>query len=220
MKRVLAILTILVAGGAIWYFGFHTTKFGGSSNPQTSATYAFDDWVVFCALRDQGLPCEMNQQLVNGKTGGVITKISMVYAPEVDKHALQILVPLGTSLEPGLAIQIGGSSASELTFSRCVPQGCLAAALIDDALLMAMKSGDEGKLILVDRARNQVALPFSLKGFDNAERKLRHQTESLTGKGFSLSGTVDQVEKWFGEIRNSDEESTSVDEAATVGEGE
>ena len=201
MRRLLLLgFLVAIIGCGGWYFGSQSSQFGGGGDSsQTSATYAFEDWIVVCVSREQGLPCEMSQQLVNGQTGSVVTKFSIAYSPTAEKHALQIALPLGVWLEPGIALNVGDMSVTDIKFSRCMPQGCMIEAVLEDPMLAEMKKSGNGQVILFDRNKQKIGLPFSLNGFADANAKLLSQTKNMT-EGTPLSLTIDKIEKWFAEL--------------------
>lgn len=202
MRRLLLLgFFIAIIGGGGWYIGSQSSQFGiGGDSSQTTATYAFEDWMVVCVSREQGLPCEMSQQLVNGQTGSVVAKFSIAYSPTEEKHALQIAMPLGVWLEPGIALNVGDMSVTDIKFSRCMPQGCMIEAVLEDPMLAEMKKGGDGQVVLFDRNKQKIGLPFSLKGFADADAKLRTQTRIMTEGNAIVAWTIDRVEAWFGDL--------------------
>ena len=63
------LVLIALLGGGGWFAATLFPQYGiGNDASQISASYAFGDWKVECTSRDQGLPCEMKQTIVDGKT--------------------------------------------------------------------------------------------------------------------------------------------------------
>lgn len=140
-------------------------------------TQTHDDWTVRCQMRENALPCDMVQQIIDKPSGKQVLAISIAWSPADDRHALQIVVPLGVRLEPGLAIRIGEDFTVEgVRVTRCEPSGCLVEAIMEDTLLDAMKHGSEGFVILMDATGQPAALPFSLNGFTDAHKALQKET--------------------------------------------
>lgn len=179
MRRMLKGLMSLLVVVAVAAGSFHLWQQYNSheSADLTVVSTTFGDWVVECARREQGLPCEMSQQLVDGNTGNTLTRFSVVWSPDRDRHALQVSVPLGVWLEPGAILSAGELKVDGIQYSRCLPQGCMIEALLEDPMLTALKSGEEGKLTIFDRTHKAINLPFSLRGFEAAEADSERKQE-------------------------------------------
>lgn len=211
MRRVLKgfIGLVLVAGlaaGAIYV----EQQLGAGETPDlTVVSTTFGDWVVKCVRKENGLPCEMSQQLIDGKSGNTVTRFSVVWSPTESRHALQVSVPLGVWLEPGAVLSVGELKVEGIQYSRCLPRGCMIEALLEDPMLAALKSGEKGQLTIFDRTHRAINLPFSLRGFASAETRLRKDTKAMSEKPFSFTRaaarTMDVVSSWF----QSEEESNS-----------
>ncbi len=144
---------------------------------QDNVSWAFGDWKVTCVQRQNALPCEMHQKLIDSVSGKTIVNFSLVYSPKEKSYAIQITVPLGVMLEGGMVIKAGETTVEGIQFSRCLPTGCLVEARLEEPLLGAMSKGGEAAIRIIDAAKNAAALPFSLKGFEQARAQMQSQTE-------------------------------------------
>lgn len=136
-----------------------------------------DDWTLRCQARENALPCDMVQTIIDKPSGKQVLAFSIAWSPTDDKHALQIILPLGVRLEPGLAIRIDEDfTVKGIRITRCETSGCFVEAIMENTLLEAMQNGSGGAVIIVDAARQPVALPFSLKGFTAAHQALQKET--------------------------------------------
>lgn len=200
MKRIMSGVTLLLLIGVMVSGAIYVTNDKTNDDVivgQTLISTTFGDWVVKCVQRENGLPCEMSQRLVDGKTGLALTRFSIAWSPSEDKHALQITVPLGVWLEAGAAMGVGDLKIEGIQYSRCLPSGCMIEALLENPMLSALRSGEEGQLIIFDRMRKPIVLPFSLRGFAEAEARLRRDTGGFNKGKFSFEATVDAVSSWF-----------------------
>ena len=59
---------------------------------------------------------------------------------------LRVIAPLGVLLPTGLGLKIDNDDFGRMSFVRCLPNGCVAEALIDDKLLDQMESGQDDDL--------------------------------------------------------------------------
>lgn len=139
-----------------------------------------DHWQLRCQERDNGLPCDLVQTIVDQDSGQRVLSFSIAYSPESGQHFLQIVVPLGIRLGPGVSLRIGDSFAAEhIPLTRCEVSGCIVEAIMAPDLLQALSSSDvaEGQVIVVDMTNQSASLPFSLKGFMEAANALKSQSE-------------------------------------------
>ena len=81
------------------------------------------------------------------------------------KARVTLNVPLGVFLPAGLELNVDGADSLKIALQICLQNGCKAAALLPDGLVAAMKSADQGKVVLLNSQRRKLALPVSLKGF-------------------------------------------------------
>jgi invasion protein IalB len=84
----------------------------------------------------------------------------------MDRHLLQITVPLDISIQKGLTIQSDSYTSPVLKYRMCTRDGCFVQMAADNALVAALaKSGPEAKLNIVGDNGKSYGLQFSLKGF-------------------------------------------------------
>jgi invasion protein IalB len=89
------------------------------------------------------------------------------------------LLPLGGWLEPGVEIHFGGpDKAYDIAFSKCLPIGCLADGALTPELIGAMAHIDHANVLVADRNRKVISIPFSLKGFVEAQAALDARASS------------------------------------------
>jgi invasion protein IalB len=127
------------------------------------------DWTVRCFPIQSPSPCDIFQEQDYQKTGQRVLSISIAYVPSMDKHAIQISVPLDISIPKGLTLQTDTYTSPVLKYRRCDRNGCYIEMAVDNTLVEGLaKSGDKGKVnIAADNGKNY-ALNFSLKGFSQA----------------------------------------------------
>jgi invasion protein IalB len=127
------------------------------------------DWTVRCFPIQSPSPCDIFQEQDYQKTGQRVLSISIAYVPSMDKHAIQISVPLDISIQKGVTLQTDAYTSPTLKYRRCDRNGCYIEMAVDNALVEGLaKSGAEGKVnIAADNGKNYT-LKFSLKGFAQA----------------------------------------------------
>ena len=140
--------------------------------PDTNArpeTKTVGDWTVRCFPIQSPSPCDMFQEQDYAKTGQRVLSISIAYVPSLDRHAIQISVPLDISIPKGVTLQTDTYTSPALKYRRCDRGGCYVEMAVDNALVEGLaKSGADGKVNIAADNGKTYALKFSLKGFAQA----------------------------------------------------
>lgn len=124
------------------------------------------DWEVRCFPVSNANPCDMFQEMANKDSRQRILSISLAFNPSMDRHLLQITVPLDVSIQKGLTVQSGSYTSPVLKYRMCTREGCFVQMAADNAMVEALaKSGPEAKLNIVGDNGKSYGLQFSLKGF-------------------------------------------------------
>lgn len=154
--------------------GFVVWNLMGSSPSGTgpsTASFGFDAWLVRCQAVGGTTGCGMSQRILDKQSGQSVLQLHFGRSPKGDGHQLIAVLPLGVTVPPGIVIQIGETKRN-VAFTQCLPGGCVAPLAIDAATLDVLTSGTEGRVGVVDRRGQTVAVPFSLKGFSGAFAKM------------------------------------------------
>ncbi len=127
------------------------------------------DWTVRCFPIQSPSPCDIFQEQDYQKTGQRVLSVSIAYVPSMDKHAIQLSVPLDISIPKGVVMQTDAYTSPVLKYRRCDRSGCYVEMAVDNGLVEGLaKSGAQGKVnIAADNGKNYT-LNFSLKGFSQA----------------------------------------------------
>lgn len=127
------------------------------------------DWEVRCFAVKNAHPCDMFQQMANKETQQRILSVSLAYDPSLDKHLLQITVPLDVSLPKGVTIQSDTYTSPVFKYRMCTREGCFIQLIPENSLAEGLaKSGEGAKINIVGDNGKTYALQFSLKGFTAA----------------------------------------------------
>ena len=157
LKPVLACAGLLLACA---------TASAQEATPPRPETKTIGDWEVRCFAVNNANPCDMFQEMANKDTRRRILSISLAFNPSMDRHLLQITVPLDISIQKGLTIQSDSYTSPVLKYRMCTRDGCFVQMAADNALVAALaKSGPEAKLNIVGDNGKAYGLQFSLKGF-------------------------------------------------------
>jgi len=138
-----------------------------------------EDWFVRCFPIQSPSPCDMFQELDNRETRQRILSLSLAYVPSLDRHALQVTVPLDIAIQKGVVIQTDSYTSPVLKYRRCDRNGCYVEQAVDNALVEGLaKSGPEAKVNIVADNGKAFSLKFSLKGFAAAHDDMIAQAKA------------------------------------------
>jgi invasion protein IalB len=147
------------------------------------------DWFVRCFPIQSPSPCDMFQEGDSPTTRQRMLAVSLAYVPSLDRHALQITVPLEVSIPRGLTIQTDSFTSPVLKYRRCDRNGCYVETAVDNSFVESLsKSGPAGKIIIAaDSDGKLYPLTLSLKGFaeahDNMVAQARAKAKAVTKAG-------------------------------------
>ncbi len=88
-------------------------------------------------------------------------------------NMLRVIAPLGVLLTQGLGLRIDEQNIGATDFVRCVPNGCIADARLNDELLGKLKAGKSATFIIFQTPEEGIGIPVSLSGFKDGFNKLQ-----------------------------------------------
>ena len=100
--------------------------------------------------------------------------LSVIVLKTADQKArlLRVLAPLGVLLPNGLGLNIDGTDMGRVAFVRCLPNGCVAEVVMDDALLNQRSNGKTAIFVVFKTPEEGIGIPVSLKGFADGFKQL------------------------------------------------
>lgn len=127
------------------------------------------DWMVRCFPVANTNPCDMFQERASQQQQRVLT-FSLAFVPSMNRHVLQITVPLDVALQKGLTISADSYTSPVMKYRMCNREGCFVQLAPDNAVIEALSraTSPEGKINIVADGGKALALPLSLKGFSAA----------------------------------------------------
>jgi invasion protein IalB len=136
------------------------------------------DWSVRCFPVQSPSPCDMYFEADDKNTRQRVVSVSIAYVPSVDRHAIQVVVPLGVAIPKGLVIQTDSFTSPELHYRRCDRAGCYVEMMLpNDSIASLSKSGPEAKIKIVADSGKPFDLRFSLNGFTAAHDSMVQQAK-------------------------------------------
>jgi len=100
--------------------------------------------------------------------------LSVIVLKTADQKAqlLRVLAPLGVLLPNGLGLNIDGTDMGRVAFVRCLPNGCVAEVVMDEALINTLSKGTNAIFVVFKTPEEGIGIPVSLKGFADGFGKL------------------------------------------------
>jgi len=141
----------------------------------TTATY--DDWTLRCDMTSALKKCDLVQ--TTQAQGQPVSLIAVGRPSKTEPLRIVFQVPINVWLPSGVRLATDkGSDLVSATFKRCLDGGCLADAELKDDVVKKLRSETEnGKLLYIDAAQKEMALPVSFRGFAVALDALVKQTQ-------------------------------------------
>jgi invasion protein IalB len=93
----------------------------------------------------------MFQELDSPTTKQRVLSISLAYVPGVDRHAIQIMVPLEIAIQKGVTIKTDTFTSPVLKYRRCDRNGCYVETPVENSFVESIgrSSGEGGKINIV-----------------------------------------------------------------------
>lgn len=151
--------------------------------PKPPETKTIGDWVVRCFPIQSPSPCDMFQELVDQRSRQRVLSFSIAYVPSLNRHGMQITVPLEVAIQKGLVISAGTYTSPTFRFRYCDRNGCFVQMPVDNAVMESLsKGGDNGKVRVYADGGKAFDLKFSLKGFAAAHDDMVEQAKAKATK--------------------------------------
>jgi len=146
-------------------FGAAALSAGGASAQSQAPT---NGWYKVCAKQEDNDICNVQFQSV-ANTGQLLTAVSMLEIKgAVNRKTLQITVPIGRLIPPGIKLRVDDKKEATLPFFVCVPQSCIGEVQLDDAIVTMFKSGKMLTITSTNYQNKPNPVQITLEGFTAA----------------------------------------------------
>ncbi|WP_454917627.1 invasion associated locus B family protein [Xanthobacter sediminis] len=125
------------------------------------------EWQIRCDTPPgaQGEQCVLLQSVQAEDRPNVGLTVIVLKTADQKSRLLRVLAPLGVLLPAGLGLKIDDQDVGRAGFVRCLPNGCVAEVVMDDALISRLKSGKQATFIIFQTPEEGIGVPLSLEGF-------------------------------------------------------
>jgi invasion protein IalB len=127
----------------------------------------FGDWQIRCDTPPGAKEetCALVQSVTAANRPEVGLSVIILKTVDGKNRLIRVLAPLGVLLPAALGLRIDGTSAGHVQFVRCLPNGCIAEAVLEDDLMKKLSTGKTATFIIFQTPEQGIGIPVSLKGF-------------------------------------------------------
>ena len=132
------------------------------------------DWQIRCdtppgAKTEQ---CALIQSVTAEDRANVGLTVIVLKTADQKSRLMRVVAPLGVLLPSGLGLKIDQADIGRAGFVRCLPNGCIAEVVMDDALIQKLRTGKTATFIIFQTPEEGIGFPMSLAGFGEGYDKL------------------------------------------------
>ncbi|MCT8999555.1 invasion associated locus B family protein [Chelativorans intermedius] len=154
-----------LAGAFLGALGVAAIGYGSTAHAQQEPPQG---WFKACTKQEDVDVCNV-QFLLRANTGQLLTSVNLIEIEgKVNRRVLQIAVPTGRLIPPGIGLQVDGGNTQKIDYAICVPDRCVAEAQLTDALISSFKRGSELTLTSVNFQNQPNPVKVTLQGFTDA----------------------------------------------------
>lgn len=127
----------------------------------------FGDWQIRCdtppGAKEQS--CALVQSVTAANRPEVGLSVIVLKTADGKNRLIRVLAPLGVLLPAALGLRIDGEPAGHVQYVRCLPNGCIAEAVLEDDLLKKLSTGKTATFVIFQTPEQGIGIPVTLKGF-------------------------------------------------------
>src|SRR5579885_243883 len=146
----------------------------GTAHAQGAVKSVHKDWQIRCdtppgAKSEQ---CALSQSVTAEDRANVGLTVIVLKTADQKSRLMRVVAPLGVLLPSGLGLKIDNADIGRAGFVRCLPNGCIAEVVMDDALVKKLQTGKTATFIIFQTPEEGIGFPMSLNGFAEGYAKL------------------------------------------------
>jgi invasion protein IalB len=140
---------------------------GQRAHAQGAIRSVHHDWQVRCDTPPgaKGEQCALIQSVTAEDRANVGITVIVLKTADHKSRLMRVVAPMGVLLPSGLGLKIDKVDVGRAGFVRCLPNGCVAEVVMDDALIQKMRTGKTATFIIFQTPEEGIGFPMSLAGF-------------------------------------------------------
>jgi invasion protein IalB len=133
------------------------------------------DWQIRCETPPgaQSEQCALFQSVVAEDRANVGITVLVLKTADQKSRLMRVQAPLGVLLPAGLGLKVDNQDVGRAGFVRCLPRGCYAEVVMDDALVGKLRTGQTATFFIFQTPEEGIGFPLGLKGFGEGYDKLQ-----------------------------------------------
>ena len=125
-------------------------------------------WFKACTKQEDVDVCNV-QYLLRADNGQLLTSVNLIEVKgKVNRRVLQVVVPTGRLIPPGVGLQIDAGKTQKIDYAICVPDRCVAEVQLTDEIVASFKRGSGLTLTSVNFQNQPNPMKVTLQGFTGA----------------------------------------------------
>jgi invasion protein IalB len=146
----------------------------GQAVAQGAVRSVHNDWQIRCDTPPgaQNEQCALIQSVTAEDRPNIGLTVIVLKTADRKTRLMRVIAPPGVLLPSGLGLKIDNTEVGRAGFVRCVPNGCVAEVIMDDALIGKLRTGQTATYIIFQTPEEGIGFPMSLKGFGEGFDKL------------------------------------------------
>ena len=175
------------------------TLLGAGVAPALAQDLAADQWVKVCQT-DEKQKKEVCKTAYDLRTSGgqFLASIALVEASGEARRFIDLIMPTGLLLQPGVKIQIDQNKADEGKYGMCARDGCVAQLVASEAFVGQMKKGANLTVTAQSQSATPVEFVFPLASFKAAnegkamdEAALKKREEAIAAENAQKQKSIE-----------------------------
>jgi len=167
LSYIIKPLSYIIRALSYIIIGFSLLLANISAQAQGVVRSQHGDWQMSCdtppgASTEQ---CAIIQNITAENQPNVGLSVIVLKTADQQARLLRVLVPLGVLLPNGLGLNVDGQDMGRVAFVRCLPNGCIAEVIMDDALIEVLSTGQNAIFVVFKTPEEGIGIPVSLNGF-------------------------------------------------------
>jgi invasion protein IalB len=130
----------------------------------------YSTWIKRCFRGAQGADIKMVcRTSIEGKSdlGQTILKIDLIEREDAPTARLQIFVPVGNFLQPGVSLNVDQATSLFVPYTICLANGCVAATVPEPNFIRELETG---KMLFLQVVNSNVVTVIASMPLDNFEK--------------------------------------------------
>jgi invasion protein IalB len=146
----------------------------GKALAQGTVRSVHNDWQIRCDTPPgaQAEQCALMQSVTAEDRPNIGLTVIILKTADKKTRLMRVIAPPGVLLPSGLGLKVDNNEIGRAGFVRCVPNGCVAEVIMDDALIGKLRTGQTATYIIFQTPEEGIGFPMSLKGFGEGFDKL------------------------------------------------